>query len=186
MHLILAYLHLNPLFIAELATILEGVRAVVREELTNQGVAEPLSKAFSAVGSTEAENLLVDLELQEVDGNAMDPIVVPAVCPTCSPFDYSQYARETDGNKPCLDHHMTQLLKHGVSFGRDAFKMYDLHKTSSLYTIRTRNGMQYRGNVDGCLAPYGLMLTSASRQSRIIYEHKQSSLQKELQVQGIR
>ena len=152
-----------------------------REELAaNRGAAELRPKAFSSVGSTEAERLLQALSFSETDGNSIDPIEVPADCSaSASPFDYSQYKDEEEGNLACLNHHKAQLEKFGVHFGRGAFQMYDLHKEQRLYNIRTSNGQEYNGNVDGCLAPFGLFASSAASQSRIIYEHKQSSSQKE-------
>jgi hypothetical protein len=155
------------------------MRTVLREERSGQDAAAARPKAFSSVGSTEAERLLEGLSFVEVDGNAMEPIDVPSTCPECEPFDYSRFVDEEHGTNACLDHHQTQLVKLGIRFGRDAFKMYDLHKKQQLYLIRTKSGQQYSGNVDGCLAPFGLMANSAANQCRIIFEHKQSSKQKE-------
>ena len=131
------------------------------------------------MGSTEAERLLEGLSFAETDGNALDPINVPSSCPECEYFDYSRYVDEEHGTNDCLNHHKTQLEKLGIRFGRNAFMMYDLHNKKQLNSIRTSDGQQYNGNVDGCLAPFGLMPNSAANQGRIMFEHKQSSKQKE-------
>jgi hypothetical protein len=86
---------------------------------------------------------------------------------------------EKHGTPDCLKHHQTQLETLGVRFGRGAFQMYDLHKTQQLNSICTGNGQQYNGNVDGCLAPFGMMPSSAAKQCRVMYQHKQSLKQKE-------
>jgi len=115
----------------------------------------------------------------EADGNEVEPINVPEDAPASTPFDYSQYENEDAGNNDCLEHHKKQLEVFGVQFGRGAFKMYDLHKEKLLYSICTSLGQVYNGNVDGCVSPFGLMVSSAGSQCRIVYERKQSSIQKE-------
>ena len=161
------------------------MKLIIREELSAlRSVPASQPKGFSSVGSTEAEGILRDLSLLEVDGNDLQPIVLPKRPPKCASFDYSQYENENTGNAACLEHHKKQLETCGVPFGLGAFKMYDLHTQRSLYSIRTISGQQYNGNVDGCLAPFGLMATSAGRQCRIVYEHKQSTIQKEKRLQA--
>ena len=110
----------------------------------------------------------------------MDPIIVPDGSPACTSFDYSKFPSEPLGNADCLAHHKAQLERFGVPFGRNGFNMYDLHTQTQLYSIQTNSGKQYRGNIDGCVAPYGLMLSSASNLCRIGFEHKQSEIQKDL------
>lgn len=157
----------------------------IREELSAlRSVPASQPKGFSSVGSTEAEDILRDLSLMEVDSNALQPIVVPKRAPKCASFDYAQYENENTGIAACLEYHKEQLKKFGVPFGLGAFEMYDLHTQRNLYSIRTSSGQQYNGNVDGCLSPFGLMATSAGRQCRIVYEHKQSAIQKEKRLQA--
>jgi len=148
-----------------------------REDREEREQSKP--KAFSSVGSTEAEELLASLDVMEMDGNVVDPVVLPKDCPTCSSFDYSKYCNETAGTCDLLAHHQAELAKMGVVFGRGGYQMYDLHKRPSLYTIKTASGRSYGGNIDGCLSPFGLMPTSAARQCRIAFEHKQSANQKQ-------
>ena len=159
--------------------IQNALRTVLREERSSQDASNARPRAFSSVGSTEALQLLEGLCFSEVDGNAIEPINVPTDCPECASFDYSLYMDEDHGNNDCLKHHQIQLESLGVRFGRGAFQMYDLHKTRQLYSIRTSNGQRYNGNVDGCLAPFGMMASSAAKQGRVMYEHKQSPKQKE-------
>jgi len=152
----------------------ERMRQLLREDRE-----EREQKAFSSVGSTEAEALLASLDIMEMDGNVVDPVVLPEDCPTCSSFDYSKYCDEAAGTCDLLAHHQVELAKMGVVFGQGGYHMYDLHKTPRLYTIKTASGRSYGGNIDGCLSPFGLMPTSAARQCRIAFEHKQSAKQKQ-------
>jgi hypothetical protein len=153
------------------------MRQLLREDREEREQREP--KAFSSVGSTEAGELLASLDVMEVDGNVVDPVVLPEDCPKCSSFEYSKYCDEAAGTCDLLAHHQVELVKMGVVFGQGAFQMYDLHKTPTLYTIKTALGRSYGGNIDGCLSPFGLMPTSAARQCRIAFEHKQSAKQKQ-------
>lgn len=153
------------------------MRQLLREEREEREQSKP--KAFSSVGSNEAEALLASLDVLEMDGNVVDPVVLPEDCPTCSSFDYSKYCDEAAGTGDLLAHHQVELAKMGVLFGQDGYHMYDLHKTSTLYTIKTASGRSYGGNIDGCLSPFGLMPASAARQCRIAFEHKQSAKQKQ-------
>ncbi len=157
----------------------DALRTVVREELARHDEERAKSsKGFSDVGSSEAELLLADLQLDEVDGNAEEPIALPDDAPQASNFAYEQYADENSGTPFLLDHHAEQLKPFGVRFGRGGFKIYDLHSHRNLYSITTGSGQRYSGTVDGCIAPYGLMASSAGKHSRIAYEHKQSQEQK--------
>jgi len=152
----------------------ERVRQVVPEDREDRK-----SKPFSSVGSTEADTLLASLDVVEVDGSQVDPVVLPENCPECSSFDYSEYCSENAGTPDLLKHHQLQLAKMGVAFGRGGYGMYYLHNTPPLFAIKTASGRSYRGNIDGCLSPSGLMPTSAARQCRIAFVHKQSANQKQ-------
>lgn len=62
----------------------------------------------------------------------------------------------------------------------DSMQMYDVHAIKSMFTIcSTATEIIYRGGIDGCVSPFGLMSSSAPRQCRIAYEHKQSPKQKQ-------
>ncbi len=82
--------------------LLQGIRTIVREERV---AADLPCKGFSDVGSAEAEQLLVSLDLLEVNGNLVDPIEVPGDTATCSEFDYTPYPDEKAGNADALKHH---------------------------------------------------------------------------------
>ncbi len=129
------------------------------------------SKAFSRVGSTEAEQLLQRLGISEIDGNLLDSVQVPST--PCDAFDYTRYANENEGTPALLAHHQAQLERLGVSFGRDGYQMYDLHSKAAPYKIYGSSKM-YQGGVDGCIAPFGLAVSSAPMQCRVVYEHKQT------------
>jgi hypothetical protein len=143
------------------------------EEQKEKGV-----KRFSSAAATDAVDLLEYLQVQEVDGNELYPIQLPKECPVCDSFDYSQYAKEDDGTPALLQHHQRELQKHGVQFGRNHYTMYDLHNDSPLYSIATAKTV-YRGRIDGCVGPHGLLPASATRQCRVGYGHKQSPAQKQ-------
>lgn len=136
-------------------------------------------RGFSSVGAAAAEALLSSLSIQEVDGNELEPIKLPDDCPECSSFDFSQYHNEDAGTPDLLKHHQQHLEKMGVKFGRDGYEVFDLHNTKVLFTIMSAVGPSYRGNIDGCVAPFGLMPSSAAQQCRVGFVHKQSPKQKQ-------
>ncbi len=135
-------------------------------------------KEFSRVGSRQASRVLFSLELAECVGNDLDPIIVSNSAPTCQAFDYSDYSDENAGTPHLLRHHQAELIKFGVSFGRNAFKMFDLHDYKNPFPI-VHNGQEYHGGVDGGIAPFGLLESSAAAQLRVAYIHKQSDDQKQ-------
>ena len=134
-------------------------------------------KAFSSVGTTEADFFLQDIGIVEVNGNVEEPIVVPEGTPECSTFDYSIYPDENSGTPDLLEHHQKQLHRLGVSFGKSSYAMYDFHLVKDMYNFSTSTTM-YSGGIDGGVAPFGLMSRSATSQCRVGYEHKQSAGQK--------
>jgi len=84
-------------------------------------------KELSTVGSRQASAVLFSLELAECVGYELDPIIVSNSAPICQTFDYSNCSDEKAGIPHLLRHHQANLIKFGVSFGRNAFKMFDLH-----------------------------------------------------------
>ncbi len=131
---------------------------------------------FSTVGSRQANRVLFSLELAECVGNILHPITVSNSAPTSQAFDYSNYSNENAGTPHLLRHHQAELIKFGVSFGRNAFQMFDLHDHKNPFPI-VHNGQEYHGGVDGGIAPFGLL--DAAAQLRVAYIHKQSDDQKQ-------
>ncbi|PNW71069.1 hypothetical protein CHLRE_17g745297v5 [Chlamydomonas reinhardtii] len=131
-------------------------------------------KSFSSVGNTEASLFLRDLKLVQVVGNAVfeEELQLPDGTPTCIGFDMSGYADEDAATGPLLAHHKEQLRLLGVRFGRAAFDIYDVHSLKSDSLLIQHGNKAFRGIFDGCIAPYGLSLTSSLTQCRIVYEHK--------------
>lgn len=154
----------------------EDIKEAVREVLQQS---ERKQKGFSSVGSAEAESLLELLKIVEVDGNCLDPIKTPGNCQACETFRYEDYHDEDAGSVQLMNHHQLHLQKMGVPFGRNGYQMYDLRSLQAPYVITTST-TQYRGNMDACVAPYGISLSSAARQVRVGYEHKQSPKQKQI------
>ncbi|BDA45285.1 hypothetical protein COCOBI_07-0720 [Coccomyxa sp. Obi] len=136
-------------------------------------------KDSSKASSGDASALLSELDLAEADGNLTDPIVVPPGQPVSDEFDYSRYPSEEAGTPDFIEHHKQQLEKFGVKFGRGGFAAYDVHAESSMYSITTASGRQFNVTVDGSIAPFGLLPSSAGRISIVLFEHKQSHAQKQ-------
>ncbi|PNW72982.1 hypothetical protein CHLRE_14g614200v5 [Chlamydomonas reinhardtii] len=130
-------------------------------------------KSFSSVGNTEAFQFLGDLNLMEVVGNAVfeEELQLPDGTPTCIGFDISGYETEDAATGPLLAHHKEQLKLLGVRFGRAAFNIYDVHSLKHASLLIQHGNKAFRGIFDGCIAPYGLALTSSLMQCRIVYEH---------------
>jgi hypothetical protein len=161
-----------------LQPIEEGLQGLLREL---QKTKERKAKSFSKVGSTEAEDLLAELGFAEEDGKLEDPILPPPDVPEAEAFDYSLYPNEDAGTPDLLKHHQQQLQKYGVSFGRGAFQMYDIHENKKLYSlIAPDDESEFTGTADGLLAPSGLYVASAARQCRALFEHKQTEEQKQI------
>ncbi|EIE21715.1 hypothetical protein COCSUDRAFT_83503 [Coccomyxa subellipsoidea C-169] len=167
--------------LAKAAPPTDQMRTVIREELVRHDESQSKSnKSFSEVGSSEVDSLLVELNLNEVDGNAVEPIIVPADAPQPGSFAYENYPDENTGTPFLLAHHQKELERHDVHFGRNDFKMYDIHSERKMYGITARSGQRYNGSLDGCAAPYGLMASSAGLHSRLAYKHKQNEAQKQI------
>ena len=122
--------------------------------------------------------MLAALEIMECAGNDLAPILISSITPASDCFDYAEYDNEDAGTPDLLKHHERQLTQHGVKFGRNAFKMYDLHLHQNPYPIQ-RDGQGYHGGLDGGIAPFGLSVGSAAAQLRSAYKHKQSNDQKQ-------
>lgn len=161
---------------AGLQPIQEGLQGLLGE-LRKKKESKP--KSFSKVGSTEAQNLLADLDFAEEIGNLEDPILPPPDVPVADGFDYSRYPNEDTGTPALLQHHKQQLQKYGVSFGRGAFEMYDIHDNKKLFSFVAPDESEFTGTADGLLAPFGLYPESAARQCRALFEHKQTEEQKQ-------
>lgn len=73
------------------------------------------------VGSRQASNVLFSLELAEFVGEDLDPIIVSHSAPTSQAFDYSSCPNENAGTLHLLKHHQAELMKFGISLGRNAF-----------------------------------------------------------------
>lgn len=116
--------------------------------------------------------------LTEIDGNDIEPIIVPSGQPVGDKFDYSCYPYEDAGTPALMDHHQQQLTKFGVRFGQGGFSAFDLHNLDSSFLITTASRGQYNGTFDGCIAPFGMYITSAGRNSVVVFVHKQSNTQK--------
>ncbi len=153
--------------------VIESLRA-----LRKQPSKAMVPKDYSRVGSTQANSVLASLQIAEGVGNDLDPIVVSSAAPASQPFDFSKYVNENAGTPDLLQHHQAELIKFGVKFGRGAFKMYDLHELQNPYPI-VHDGQEYHGGLDGGIAPYGMSISSAAKQLRVAYEHKQSNDQKQ-------
>ena len=85
------------------------------------------SKPFPQVGFTQACRVLAALGIMECAGNDLDPILISSMTPASDCFAYTEYANEDVGTPDLFRHHERQLTQHGVKFGRNAFKLYDLH-----------------------------------------------------------
>ena len=157
-----------------IAEIVEEVcfRAMQRLQATQKR-----RKAFSSGGATEAEKLLQSIGIMEVNGNEVEPIVVPEGTLECSTFDFSIYPDENSGTPDLLKHHQSHLERLGVSFGKGSYAMYDLLLVNDMYNFSTA-ATTYSGGIDGGVAPFGLMSRSASSQCRVGYKHFQSTEQK--------
>ncbi|CAL8469031.1 g8572 [Coccomyxa elongata] len=159
--------------------LIQCVRIALREDRDQQKAGAAKPKAFSKASSGDADALLSELNLIEVDGNVMEPIAVPPGHPVGAEFDYSCYPTEDAGTPTFMDHHKQQLTDFGVKFGRGEYEAYDLHTNTSLYSITAASGRQFNGTVDGSIAPYGFFPSSAGRSSAVIFIHKQSDAQKQ-------
>ena len=150
----------------------------MREVLEEQQQALLPAKGFSKANSSDAADLLNQLELTEIEGNHTDPIVVPDGAVDSLAFDYSAYPDEDAGGTSFMKYHQDQLTQQGVSFGRGSFSLYDIRHEQSPWTIRTRK-CQLSGTSECCVASHGLSVSSAVNRAFIVYEHKQSEEQKE-------
>lgn len=155
-------------------SIKEQLREVLREERQANA---PRRKPFSEVSETEAGNLLWALDIPEMDGNLLHPIVA-SDGQACTAFDFSQYKDENEGHAALMQHHQAQLEMLGVKFGTaGGYAIYDLHDQEALYEFTAMDCI-YSGSVDCGVAPFGLMRRSAGNYCYVMYVHKQSDAQR--------
>ena len=138
-------------------------------------------KGFSSANSGDAHSLIVQLGLTEVDGNCEEPVNPPPSAPHITAFDFSLYPSEDAGIKEFMEYHQDQLSRQGAIFGRGNLAMFDIHenKHSNQWLIVSSTGQELSGTVDCCVAPYGLMPSSAANRAPVIFEHKRNDEQKE-------
>lgn len=86
-------------------------------------------------------------------GNLLDLIIVSNSAPTCQAFDYNNHSDGNAGTPHLLRHHQAELIKFDVSFGRNAFQMFDFRDYENPFPI-VHNGQEYHGGVDGGIAPF--------------------------------
>ncbi|KAL0033397.1 hypothetical protein WJX77_007533 [Trebouxia sp. C0004] len=129
------------------------------------------SVAFSSVSGTEANRLLEELQLTEVDGFAAAPVEPPAGAGDIAPFDFSKFVNEDAAASTFVEYHKEQLQSCGVRMGRSGYAVHDLHK-APLYNVQI-GGRRYEGGVDGGMVPYTVQAASATKLLRIGFEHKQ-------------
>lgn len=151
-------------------------RSIVREVLQQQSILP--TKGFSKANSSDAEDLLDELELTEVLGNDTEPIVVPTNVVDIPRFDFSAYPNENSALEHLLQYHQLQLEQYGASFSRGGFRIYDIHAQQKSWSIRSSK-CQLSGIADLCVASHGLSLNSATKRAFVVYEHKQTAEQKE-------
>jgi hypothetical protein len=132
-----------------------------------------------------AEELLNSVEMTEINGNDLEPVKMPPDTPTCTAFDYSQYASEAAGNQDALKHHEAQLKALGVTFGRGGYQMQDTCNVQRAGLVVQAGGKTYRGNCDGCITPFGIARSSAFHRGIIAYEHKRREGVRAQDVGGI-
>ena len=157
----------------------EHSRALVREVLNQQQQSSLPARGFSKASSSDADDLLEQLELTEVLGDDLEPIVVPPEHARHHPaFDYSAYRDENEGLGPLQQYHQRQLEQQHIPFGRGGFRIYDIHSQSTAWSIRSSK-YQLSGTADLCVASHGLTIKSAAKRAFIVYEHKQTDAQKE-------
>jgi len=143
----------------------------VERDATRIQQEEQRGKAFSVVSSICAEKLLGAIGIIEMDGRAMDPLIVPMDAPSYEGFDYSKYDNEDSGMHDLMEHHKTQLARFEIPFGFGGYAMYDLHSKGTCFRFLV-NGQLYHGTTDCSSAPYGLLGESPARLLRIGFVHK--------------
>jgi hypothetical protein len=126
------------------------------------------------VGQSEAERVLGQLQIVEVDGNQLDPIIVSDGV-ECTSFDLSRYSNENAGTADLLRHHQEQLCRCGLRFGLDGYAMYDARDFKCMQFMCS--GKVFKGTTDCILAPFGLLGASAVTCMRVGFEHKQTRKQ---------
>ncbi len=152
---------------------------VAEKVVQKQQQAKLPAKGFSKANSADADDLLEELQLTEVDGHDADPIVVPNDAPDSPAFDFSAYHDETAGLGKLQHYHQHQLEQHDVKFGRGGFRIYDIHSQKPAPWSISSGKWQLSGTADLCVASNGLFSGSAAKRAFILYEHKQTAVQKE-------
>lgn len=150
----------------EMVSVKERLDAVEKAQQQQQA---PVP--FSEVGSGVAEGILGVCGIEELDGNLIFPIAIPAEGPQCYSFDYSRFSSERDGTPQFMKHHQEQLERCGVTFGRGGYAMYDLQGAALSFSFVVQERV-YKGTSDCCIGPYGLLGASRARNLRVVFEHK--------------
>ncbi len=104
------------------SNLIQSVRDAIREEFEQQKAEALQPKHFSEASPGDADALLLEMNLGEINGDLMEPIIVPPGQPVADEFDYSRYPIEDAGTPAFIGHHKQQLTKFDVKFGRGGFE----------------------------------------------------------------
>ena len=138
---------------------------------------EKKPKGYSQATSGDANQLMFQLGLQEVNGNDLSPVLTSSAA-HIEPFDFSLFSNEDAGLSQFMQYHEAQLCQQQVVFGREGYKMYDIHSQQRQWSIVNNRGQALSGSADSCVAAFGLTGTSAAHRTPLVYEHKQNEQQK--------
>eukprot|EP00597_Dinobryon_sp_UTEXLB2267_P000745 CAMPEP_0170072634 /NCGR_PEP_ID=MMETSP0019_2-20121128/10237_1 /TAXON_ID=98059 /ORGANISM="Dinobryon sp., Strain UTEXLB2267" /LENGTH=182 /DNA_ID=CAMNT_0010281731 /DNA_START=223 /DNA_END=767 /DNA_ORIENTATION=+ len=71
-----------------------------------------------------------------------------------------------------ISHLEQELKKFGVLFGRNNYKMYDVHKIDTLLSFQDEKSGSLSGGTDLIIAPYGIAMESVINLSCVAFEFK--------------
>jgi hypothetical protein len=156
------------LFIMVLVTI-DTMKEIVKEGIKEfEEEREKKSITFSTITQSVVRDYLESLNIVVLEMEPVDEDISNLV--GFSPFTW-QASEEEDTERAML--HLQQELSHfGIIFGRNNYKLYDVHKRKNILSLKDEKTGALSGGTDLILAPFGLDIESSPQQCCVAIELK--------------
>ena len=143
-----------------------NIKGIVKEAVKELDKEKEISTiAFSTVSQSKVMDYLETIDLVMYEGEPLDKTHT-----SFEPFHWQ--AQENTDTPRAIVHLQEQLEKFGIVFGRNNYQMYEVHLLHGILSVRDCKSGSLSGGTDALIAPYGLVVESAPRQSCVAFELK--------------
>jgi len=124
--------------------------------------------AFSSVSEDVISSYLASIDILVLVGDPPNAVENNDV--SFEPFQWLD-TEEIDTPR-AISHLEQELKKFGVIFGRNNYKMFDVHKYDTLLSFEDEKSGSVSGGTDLLIAPYGIAIESVRKLSCVAFEFK--------------